>query len=199
LQINGQKMAKREGETITMSTLTENNISPLAFRLMVFAAHYRMKMDFSWEGLAIFVEHLASLKQTLRVIRELGVRESGEADAKVMAEFTAALADDLNTPQAWALYLAYLKDTNANLNSKEAAAKRLGTLMAIDKVLGVAEVLWDELVHESVPEEVMKLVAKRDALKAAKEYEAADVARVEIEMAGYKLEDTAHGTRVIKI
>jgi cysteinyl-tRNA synthetase len=174
---------------------------------MVFAAHYRMKMDFSWEGLDIFVVHLASLKQTLRRIKEISLpagrqgatSDGGQADAAVMAEFMAALADDVNTPQAWAVFLAYLKDTNANLNSKEEAQTRLATLLAMDKVIGVAEVLWDELMHEEVPTAVMELVAKRDALKAAKKYEESDSVRVEIEMAGYKLEDTAHGTRVIKI
>lgn len=198
LQIQGKKMAKREGELITLDTLREKGVSPLAFRLFIFSSHYRMPVDFSWEILATFSAHLSAFKQLLRQLRELGMTASTGPDKKVLLGFENALADDLNTPQAWALFLQYVKETNQKLADKENVAEHIVTLKAMDKVIGVLDVLGQELEAESVPKEVLALVEQRDTAKVEKKYDLADSLRVNIEELGYKLEDTAHGTRVVK-
>lgn len=199
LQLNGQKLSKREGEQITLDTLQEKEFSPLALRLLVFASHYRMKMDFSWELLKTFADHLASIKQALRLIREQHISSDGKGSKEVLEKFEAALSDDLNTPQAWAIFLQELKDTNQDISSPEKTAVHLSTLHEMDKVIGVMAVLEKELDEESIPTEILELVKQRDEAKAAQKYEAADTLRINIEKAGYKLEDTPHGTRVVKL
>ena len=50
LQVDGGKMSKSLGNTYTISQLEEKGISPLAFKLFCFTAHYRNKLNFTFEG-----------------------------------------------------------------------------------------------------------------------------------------------------
>ena len=50
LQVDGGKMSKSLGNTYTISQLQEKGISPLAFKLFCFTAHYRNKLNFTFEG-----------------------------------------------------------------------------------------------------------------------------------------------------
>ncbi|MBI3256030.1 MAG: cysteine--tRNA ligase [Candidatus Andersenbacteria bacterium] len=200
LQLGGKKMAKREGEVITLDTLEEKGFSPLSLRLMMFAAHYRTLTDFSWEGLQEFQGHLESLQQLLRRIHQMGV-VADEADKSLMREFLDALEDDLNSPKAWAVFLEVTKKLNASLDTGKTveAGSLYATLQKMDEVVGVLSPLSQELERETIPEEIKDLVAQREALKKAKEYAKADALRIDVEMKGYKIEDTPHGPRIVRI
>src|SRR3990167_3340478 len=129
LMLSGKKMAKREGESITIDTLKEKNYSPLAFRLLVFAHHYRSPINFSWELLDEFQGHMEGIKKLLSRLsphasaslsvnplplpeQERGTRSlpltKGELEG-VSIEFAHALQDDLNTPKAFAVFLQTIK------------------------------------------------------------------------------------------
>ncbi|MBI3251684.1 MAG: cysteine--tRNA ligase [Candidatus Andersenbacteria bacterium] len=212
LQISGKKMAKREGEVITLDTLKEKGFSPLSLRLFMFAAHYRTLTDFSWEGLQEFQGHLESLRQLMRRIKESEtekggvisgsspVRQLAEGRLGGVADFAGALADDLNTPQAWAVFLETVKKLNAALDAGNIAqaTSLYATLQKMDSVVGVLSPLLHELEGETIPEEIKELATQRDQYKKAKDFVKADALRVDVEMRGYKIEDTPHGPRIVK-
>lgn len=200
LQIGGKKMAKRDGEVITLDTLKEKGFSPLSLRLYMFAAHYRTLTDFSWEGLQEFQGHLDSLGQLLRRLKEGNVAAQ-DADQTSLKEFAVALADDMNTPKAWAVFLDTIKKINAALDAGDAAqaGALLPALQKMDAVVGVLSPLSHQLEAETTPEEIKELVAQREAHKKAKDYAKADAIRIDVEMKGYKIEDTSHGPRIVRI
>jgi cysteinyl-tRNA synthetase len=197
LQIGGKKLAKREGEQITLDTIKEKGLSPLSLRLLVFGSHYRTKMDFSWEALEAAQTTIESLKQLLRQLPA----GAGTADQAIVDSFRNALADDLNTPEALALFLDYVRHTNtllAGLASQEELTKAKATLWEMDRVMGILAPLERDLAHETVPAEIQKLAQDREEARANKQFERADDLRQQLELQGYMVEDTPAGPRVIK-
>lgn len=192
LQMGGEKLAKREGEQITLDTVEERGYSPLAFRLLVFGSHYRSKIDFTWEGLNEAQSNLETIKSLLRRLDPLTSAE--EADGGVMKRFGEALAQDLNTPRAWAVFWGYVKE----INKKEQQQGTGATLLAMDRVLGVIGPLMDEIRQEAVPEGVKKLVDEREKARKSGNFDEADRLREQVEVKGYRVEDTDGLPRVIK-
>lgn len=202
LQVGGKKLAKREGEQITLDTLTERGFSPLAFRLLVFSHHYQTKMDFSWEQMDVFTEHLKAIKQLLRRLHEASIQKgaAGEPDQNMVLQFRMALEDNLNTPQAWAVWLSFVSAAHKQLDGEgKGAASLLATLHAMDTVVGVADVLESEIAKETIPAPIQQLVREREEAKKVRDFVHADEIRARLTQEGYKVEDTSFGPRVIKV
>jgi cysteinyl-tRNA synthetase len=77
LNMGDEKMSKSLGNYITLQTLEENNISPLAYRYWLLQANYRTATNFTWEALeaaaqaeatAIFYESPERILKTLSYI-----------------------------------------------------------------------------------------------------------------------------------
>jgi len=205
LQMGGQKLAKREGEQITLDTLKERNYSPIAFRLLVWSSHYRQKIDFSWEALAQAQGSVQSIERLIQRLQEAaGKLKPGKKQVaeNVIDQFSDALADDLNTPKALAVVYGYIKEVNRQLDKggldKKEVQKVWHTLLQLDKVLGVIEPVAEQLSEEEVPAKVSKLAKRREEAREAGNYEEADRLRAEIETEGYKLKDTTSGVRIEK-
>lgn len=211
LQLQGEKLAKRAGEQLTIDSLTEHGASPLAFRYLVLGSHYRSPMDFSWKALAAAEEKMAAMRQLLRRLHEVSsppssgdtsIALTGAADPATLDNFTAALADDLSTPEALAVFLKYIRDVNAALDRGASSPAELqtiwATLLTLDSVLGILAPLSTQIEAEAVPEDVAQLVAQREAARRDKRFELSDELRLKIEQAGYTVEDTPAGPRVVK-
>lgn len=202
LKLQGKKLAKREGEQITLDTLREKGFSPLAFRLLVFGSHYRSPLEFSWENLTAASKQLETMRQMVRRMLDypLPPRESNQVPlpGSQLDSFAAALADDLNTPAALAVVMDYIRHVNAQLESSAAQTDEIwATLLALDKVLGIIEPLRREIELETVPEEIKQLAEAREESRRSKQFEKADQLRQEIEKRGWKMEDTGSGARIL--
>ena len=78
--------------------------------------------------------------------------------------------------------------------SVSSAIKR-ATFAEFDKVLGLGLI---KEKSDDVPEGIKVLIAKRESLRKGKKWAEADKVRIELESQGYKVEDTAKGSRVKK-
>jgi len=65
LVINEARMGKSANNFITISTLKEKNIIPLAYRYFVLGTHYRQKLNFSWEALLQAQESLFNIYEQI--------------------------------------------------------------------------------------------------------------------------------------
>jgi cysteinyl-tRNA synthetase len=200
LQLDGKKLAKREGEQVTLDTIVERGFSSLAFRLFVFGTHYRTRTDFTWEGLAGAAENLKSIENLLRRLPSKAEHVAPSVEAKEFADF---LADDLNTPGALAVLLSYIRKINSaldagTLSKQEDIDEVWATLTLMDKVLGVIEPLHNQIASEEIPAEVKELAEQREQARRNKKFEEADRLRIEAEAKGYTIEDTSAGPRIVK-
>ncbi len=183
LQLDDSKMSKSAGGFLRVQTLLDRGLDPLAYRFFCLSAHYRAKLNFTWESLESAV---ISLNRLRSAVYELG--DPGSFDEEYMERFTEAVNDDLNMPRAVALTWEVLK-------SKQSASSRKATILQFDRVFGLRLAEWKP-VEGTIPEEVMELALQRQTARLEKRWKDADELRDRLRAAGYEIEDTPQGPRV---
>ncbi len=185
LLIGETRIGKSEGNIITLQDLKHKGLSPLAYRYFTLQAHYRSKLNFTWEALGAAQNALDNLYST---ILEYGP-EAKIGCAEFERKFEEAINDDLDTPKA----LAVLWELIGSDYPPEA---KLESLFKFDKILGLSlRPIWEEL-RRPLPEEIKKLVEKRESLRRAQKWAEADNLRQQIERLGFEIKDTDHGPLV---
>ncbi|MGE5298061.1 MAG: cysteine--tRNA ligase [Acidobacteriaceae bacterium] len=186
LLINQGKMAKSEGNFYRLKDVVDKGFDPLAFRYLVFASHYRSKMNFSWESLSAAQNALRSLYETAAGIKVVGKT----IPKKYWDDFSQALNDDLNTPKA----LAVIWDM---LRSSEPEENKLAALFKFDEVLGLnLKEAWE--TNQNIPADVKDLVLARDKAREEKDFTRSDSLRKDLESKGFIVNDTPDGTKIKK-
>ncbi|HEX6230415.1 MAG TPA: cysteine--tRNA ligase [Actinomycetota bacterium] len=188
LQMSGQKMAKSARNIYRVTDLAEQGIDPLAYRLLCFGTRYRSEMDFSWEALEGQHRRLADLRRRMAGWGA-GAEPATDAAAALDARFRAAVADDLNMPQAMVV-------VNEAVGAPDLTdGERYALLASWDRVLGLdlerdAREAWEPTG------EMEALVAERDAARVAKDFAAADRIRERLQELGLEVRDTPEGTEI---
>lgn len=184
LTIDGGKMSKSLGNLYTLQDLVEKQINPLAFRYLVLGAHYRTKLNFTWDALEAAQNALHRLQD---LVRDWDAPATG-SDVYEQS-FNETMSDDLNSPEALAVVWKMVEDQTIPTSTKAQS------LLNFDEVLGLG---LDKFVNKrlQIPEEVRVLLTERDQARTAKDWPASDRLRMEIEARGYVVEDAAGGTKV---
>ena len=119
ITLDGEKMSKSKQHFVTLSELFETS-DPLAVRFHLLRSHYRSILDFSEESLLASSQGLKRLLETYRDLTRRADESKADEDAfvKARAAFTAAMNDDLNTPQAIAVLFDTTREVNAELGEK---------------------------------------------------------------------------------
>jgi len=186
LLINESRMSKSEGNFITLSTLEEKGYDPLVYRFYCLSAHYRSKLNFSFDS-------LDNARQSWRKLKEkfldLG-SQSGQVDEGLLQKFTECVNEDLAMPQAMAIVWDVFKSSLADFDKRS-------TLLKFDEVLGLGlDKLSDQMV---IPDEVKKLVEERESARQAKKWAEADNLRQRVLDLGWVIEDETFGPHLKKI
>jgi len=185
LLIDSGKMAKSEGNFLTLKDLLDKGFNPLAYRYLALTSHYRSKLNFTWESLTAAQNALNNLYSEI---------SSYDTPGKVLPEFadkfTEAINNDLETFNAIAILWDLVKSENES-------ADKLATLFKFDEVLGLKlREIWE--AAKLIPDTVNQLIEERKKAKADKDFNRADELRTAIESNGYTVEDTLDGFRVKK-
>ena len=198
LQVDGGKMSKSLGNTYTISQLQEKGISPLAFKLFCFTAHYRNKLNFTFEGAYGAQKALERLYDSY-IKNANGVDDVDEDIIKEYEErFLAYINDDMNMPGAMSVVWEIARNVKKSI-------KFADLLLKFDKVLGLdmknAEkylVKFKQNDSEELPAEIKKLVEERKNARAEKNWAKSDEIRDKIISLGYSIKDTKDGIIVKK-
>jgi cysteinyl-tRNA synthetase len=195
LLIDNTKIAKSLGNGIRLQGLIDRGYSPESYRYFLLSGHYRSQMNFTFEALDAAKQALFRLK---RYIFEEWKNERGKASARYLAAFSAALADDLDTPKAISLIWDIVKDATLSNGEKVATLKKMDEVLALglsddpDKAvreLGVVN-------EEDIPEKIKKLVEAREKARTNKVWDEADRIREAINIEGYAVDDTPEGPKI---
>jgi cysteinyl-tRNA synthetase len=228
LLVEGRKMSKSEGNFYTLRDLLLKGHRASAIRYLLLSVPYRHQMNFTFEGLAgatNAIDRLRTFYQRMlrggfaTVAADAGV---AAATAKTEREFTAALANDLNTAEAAAAISEMVRAANSAADAGTLASENveevLRVLALFDGVFAVLEdrdaeltraaLAWAEAegrIDEATPELVAKmglsdeeieaLVAERTQAKKARNFARADAIRVELTAKGVVIEDSKDGVR----
>lgn len=190
----GDKMSKSEGNILTLATLEEKGFSPLAYRYFLLGSHYRTPTNFSYEALEAAQNAYRKLKDFMsqQNFSEKSLVERSDPrtfQEKVLRdEFTEAIENDLNTPEALAVVWKLIKDDSIS------PAEKRAILLDFDKVLALN--LNEE---EIIPENIKALAAELDEAREQKDFETSDKIRQQIEREGYTIKNTSNGSVVSKL
>ncbi|KKT00349.1 MAG: Cysteine-tRNA ligase [Candidatus Nomurabacteria bacterium GW2011_GWA2_43_15] len=186
IDIGGERMAKSAGNFFKLSNIMEKGISPLAYRFWLLMGHYRTKMNFNWEALE---GAETALKRLYGLYLDLG-NDIGHIHKEYQNKFKEYVSDDLDTPRALSLLWDVFKDENISDADKKA------TILDFDKVLGLG---FENLKEEKIPENILEILAKRQAYRELHKFEIADKLRHQLNALGYEVKDSADGQKISKI
>jgi cysteinyl-tRNA synthetase len=227
LLVDGRKMSKSEGNFFTLRDLLLKGFKASAIRFLLISVPYRHPLNFTIEGLtesASAVERVRTFAQRVRSgTWPDGMNADLEAQAaKAIENFTAALADDLNTSEARAAIFELVRAGNTaadtgrlhsgNVPSIHEALRRFDEVFAVledrDTEIARGALEWahtegrgDEAAPEMKAaysmsdEDIDKLVAEREKARKARNFARSDAIRKQLSDLGIIIEDSKDGVR----
>jgi cysteinyl-tRNA synthetase len=198
LLVEGKKMSKSLGNFFTLRDLLAKGFTGREVRYLLLTAHYRETFNFTIEGLHGAKTALTRIDECIGKLREIAGSTSGAPDAKLVEQFSSALAADLNISAAWASVFEWVRETNkrvadSSLSVPDAAAA-LAAWEKVDSVLGIGV-----KADGQVPAEISALAEARAEAKKNKDFKRADEIRNELRTKGWLIEDTPKGIKLKKI
>ena len=194
LQVDGGKMSKSLGNVYTITQLEEKGIEALAYKLFCYTAHYRTKLNFTFEGAMASQKALNRLRESY--IKHLDVNE--DINEKIIEEykekFLEAVNDDLNLPLAMGIVWEVARNEKKSKKFAE-------LLLDFDRILGLDLKNSNKYLEKKmqIPEEIEELLEKRKIAREEKNWALSDEIRDEIKQKGYIVKDTKEGMILEKI
>jgi cysteinyl-tRNA synthetase len=186
VQIDEEKMSKSVGNIFQLSEAIERYGGQTVVAYLA-SGHYRQPLAFSDEQLT---EAAARVDRIRNYLRDA---PAGDPDPFLIEKRQAcldALADDFNTPQAFAVIFEIVAE--GNKRELSGARELLAELLPL---LGLGSLLAGE---EAVPAEAEELLAQRQEARVAKDFERADAIRDELAEMGWEVRDEAGGARLVR-
>ncbi len=217
LVLDKGKMAKSSGDFLTLDSVKQAGVAPLAFRMFCFSAHYRSPLMFSWDGLTAAGHGLANLKKLIATEAKKPVSPGALSQKDVdtaLAPFYDALCDDMNMPVACAHIWALLKDPAVSPEAKYGSVERADAVLGLGLLSddGPKEKSLDlerngirlRLVSLFAPEDsLVDTIAEKAALRTQarknKDFATADAIRKELSGMGIEIKDLPGGVAECRI
>ncbi|MEI7424509.1 MAG: cysteine--tRNA ligase [Candidatus Staskawiczbacteria bacterium] len=202
LTVNGQKMSKSTGNFITINDFLKR--CPANYlRFFVVKNSWRSPVDYSE---SVLIEIRAAVEKIEEFLRRLKTQKSIKSSKEInlaikkfKENFYNELADDFNTPQAFAVMFDFIKATNQFLDNSQISKKQAGDIYKffyeMNNIFGIINF---KKVNITIPAEIKKLAKAREEYRKNKDWQKSDDLRREIESKGYLVEDTDKGF-VLKI
>src|SRR5882724_3755759 len=210
LLVDGQKMAKSLGNFYTVPDVLAKGYTGRELRYALLRVHYRVPLNFTWEGMNEARESLGRIDEWLTRLREV-VGSARRADRTPMnrehasntqrpiekPDFEEALDDDLNISAALGFLFETIRETNRAMDENKldpASAramldwwKRLNTVLDLE-----AE---GEIV---IPQEVTQLANERENARRERNWKRSDELRERISALGWEVRDTKEGQKLAR-
>ena len=208
LLVDGQKMAKSLGNFYTVPDVLAKGYTGRELRYALLRVHYRVPLNFTWEGMKEARESLGRLDEWLARLREVAEKENVQRPTPTNREqalnaqhptqkFEDALDDDLNISAALGFLFESIRETNRAMDENKldaASAKawlnwwnRINTVLDLEPETKIA-----------VPEEVAQLAKERENARHEKNWKRSDELRDRISALGWDVRDTKDGQRLTR-
>jgi len=198
LTVGGQKMSKSAGNFIIIDDFLKRH-APNYLRFFVSKNLWNSPVDFS-ESVMIEVKSAVSkIEEFLRKLRDSKAKvKNSRINTKLIKDlkikFYSELANDFNTPKAFAVMFDFIKKTNKLLEHNKISKKETTEIYRffeeINKIFGFIDF---KKVNKTIPSKIKSLAQAREKFRKTKQWDKADKARAEIEKQGYTVEDTPTG------
>ena len=220
VQINQEKMSKSLGNFFTIREIFDKsewpeNITGEMLRYFLVATHYRAPLDFSDQAIEEAKCALDGFYDLFKRLEEPETRTDGDGTLLQIIEntrsmFSLAMDDDLNTPQALAVFQKLKGDLNKLIERGLSTDKRreaLKTFLELGEVLRLFSIdRWQYKKGPSRPtglkvvitpltdERIAEKIAERNEARRQKNFKKADEIRQLLAADGIIVEDKPDGT-----
>lgn len=207
ITINGQKMGKSLGNSISLAELfagdhelLEQAYSPMTIRFFVLQAHYRSTLDFSNEALQAAQKGLSRLQAAHRTLAKLSASAKSTVEVQSIEQRVyEALNDDLNSPVAIAALFDAVRIINSVAEGKEQIdqanldqLRKLFDAVMLD-VLGLVDEQQSDSHADLVSGLMTMLLDVRQQAKANRDFATSDRIRDELTKLGVTVRDRKDG------
>lgn len=180
LLVDNGKMSKSLGNFYRLQDLKEKGFEPVIYRYLLLQAHYRSKLNFTWESLT------SAQNGYYRLINQIKLLDKPTVVAvNYLDKFREAINDDLNTSSALAVLQELLVDSTIDSGSKRA------TIIEFDKVLSLDFNQYLEQVELTTDEQ--NLIEQRQKARSEKNWSESDRLRDELLKTGLQIKDLPNG------
>ncbi len=192
VEMGGEKMSKSLGNVTNLLDLMDK-YDPRAYRLILLQSHYRSPVEVTDTSMGNGVAALERLDAFARRTRSL----DGTSDPALLAQFTTAMENDLDTPAGVDLMFRLVREANTALDNNDAPAASVAAATALE----IAGVFGLELAGaaDELPREVSELLAERAEARASKDFTRSDEIRDQLAADGWTVEDGANGQSAHRI
>src|SRR5437660_1469172 len=202
LLVDGQKMAKSLGNFYTVPDVLAKGYTGRELRYALLRVHYRVPLNFTWEGMNEARESLGRIDEWLARLREIAHEENVQRLPNVQraiekSGFEEALDDDLNISAALGFLFESIRETNRVMDQNEMDAatanawldwwKRINTVLDLKAEFEIV-----------VPPEVMQLAKERENARREKKWKRSDELREQISVLGWEVRDTKDGPKLTR-
>ena len=198
LMVDGRKMAKSFGNFYTLRDLLDKGWTGREVRYVLLSAHYRLPLNFTFEGLAGARSALQRLDAWQQRITELAATAKASTPHPAAAEdkFAAALDDDLNISAALGALFDLVRDTNRAMDRGELSPEQARGLLDYWERLN--SVLRLEPEATAIPPEIAALLEERTNARTARDWAKSDTLRDALLQHGWVVKDTKEGTKLTR-
>lgn len=194
--VDNKKMSKSLGNFYTLTDIVDNDVDPLAFRMLVLQSHYRQATNFGFdmvEAAKNRLQHWRAVACIRHQTHDTLVREPDEVNTPSMAASGAileALQNDLDTPAA----LSIIDETLSRIEAVKLSEINRHNLVeffeTIDRLLGL------QLLASTpdIDDEYKQLIIERNNARDSKDWQASDQLRDSLRDKKIGLNDTPHGS-----
>lgn len=244
VNINDEKMSKSLGNFLTLRTACPKAADVRAFRFFVMSSQYQKQLGFTAQAMDAARSSLKRIDRVMNQIDEAMNEEKTAEDSdsdsdaastsdsplddvvsKALANFEAALLDDLSMPRAAAALFSLIKAAEKEFKRVKKAKdddsvtldleglKKVQTAMRkMDEVFGIFYEVplteeekeqakgaagGEDLAVVEISDEVMQLVSERTNAKEAKDWDLADSLRARITELGFAVKDVKGGDPIV--
>ena len=203
LMVNGKKMGKSLGNFITIEDFLKKH-SAESLRYLFSTGHYRKPQNYTKQALSDSenaIERINKFIKRLQKINNSNESNFGKEIIEItMENFKNSMNDDLNTPSAWASIWMLVKEINKIIDQNNLTTQEANQILDfLQKVNLVFKVFNFEIENKDnkdkiKKEEIEDLIKKRKIARENKNWEEADLIRLNLEKKGVILSDSPTGT-----
>jgi cysteinyl-tRNA synthetase len=201
LLVDGQKMAKSLGNFHTVPDVLARGYTGRELRYALLRVHYRVPLNFTWDGMNEARESLGRIDEWLTRLREVAgsARRANRTPQRGVptSKFEEALDDDLNISAALGFLFESIRETNRAMDQNEMDAatanawldwwKRINTVLDLEAEFEIV-----------VPPEVLQLARERENARREKKWKRSDELREQISVLGWEVRDTKDGPKLTR-
>jgi cysteinyl-tRNA synthetase len=188
LRLAQEKMSKSEGNTLLLHAALDGYGRDAVIAYFC-AGHYRQPLEFDDERMDAAA---ASVKRFRELARKLTAGASPEWSARLRAEFFDALAEDFNTPRAFAAAFDWVREANRSEGpTGDADLREMLGVLALDNLLDVD--------GAEAPQQAQTLMGERETARAERDWARADELRDQLRELGWEVRDGPDGPELLAI